>query len=337
MHRIFGIVLFFIGLGLFSPLGSLLGDAPAPSLSLPLTQALTTPQPLREPELTDCVIDPSFFEPASEQGTLIRGVYYATQDYVYGDVDAYEKYMQVYLPYGYDENGHYDVLFLLHVRQQYNDYWLTTPHYYMRPDGSAVSVDAVNLLDNLIERGLCKPMIVVAPDGYLSETYRWEHRSEQVYPQFAEEFARDILPFVAEHYATWAEGSDRASLAAAREHFGLLGASFGAFEIELSVLGPNLDLAAWYALAGGGDLTYDEFYPQWSARGTLELPIRLLYLIEGEYDDIGPVEGSYLTLPYWSEKFTRDENLRFTRLRETGHEERAWVNALYNTAQLFFR
>ena len=311
---------------------------PSPEITPePTPSPAPTPRPLQETQLTDCRIEPGFFAPAAEQGVLLRDLRYTTRDYVDGREGEFPKCMQVYLPYGYDENERYDVLFLLHVRQLDETFWLDWLHQYDLPGEAETYVSAVNLLDNLIERGLCRPMLVVSLCGYLDEDARWVHRQEQVYPQFAEEFARDILPFVVERYATWAEGSDRESLRAAREHFGVLGASFGAYQAELSVLGPNLDLTAWYCLTGGGSVSWDYLYPVWSSRGTLGEPIRLLYFAEGECDDIGPVEGSYLALSNWSEKFTRDENLRFTRILGVGHDETEWLNALFNAAQLFFR
>ena len=309
---------------------------PAPTLP-PTPEPTPTPRPLLAPELCDGSIDPAFFAPSAEPGTLCRDVTYTTRDSVDGREGEFLTRMQVYLPYGYDENGRYDVLFLLHVRQSNERFWLEQDHAYDAPWEGTATVSAVNVLDKLIERGLCRPMLVIALDGYLDEAARWAHRSEQVYPQFAEEFGRDILPFVAAQYATWAEGTVREQLRAAREHFGVLGASFGAYQTELSVLAPNLDLVSWYAMTGGGSVSYDYLYPQWSAYGTAGYPIDLVYFVEGEYDDIQPVESSYQALGNWTEVFTRDENLRFTRVIAAGHEQREWVNALFNTAQLFFR
>ena len=38
----------------------------------------------------------------------------------------------------------------------------------------------------------------------------------------------------------------------------------------------------------------------------------------------------------YSDKYNED-NLIYTLIQRCGHEERSWVNALYNTLQLFFR
>ena len=296
-----------------------------------------TPRPLSGPELTGFGIDRSFFEPSSEPGTLLKDVVYTTRDYVDGHEGPYTKRMQVYLPWGYREEERYDVLFLLHVRQLDERFWLEQSHDYWLPDEGDVPVSAAVMLDNLIERGCCRPLIVIALNGYLTEEAAALHRSDQVYPQFEKEFANDILPFVAQHFSTWAEGGSREQLQAARRHFGVLGASFGAYQAELSVLAPNLDLVSWFCLTGGGSVTRDYLEPWWSVYGTLDEPIDLLYFVEGECDDLGPVQSSYQALAGWTEKFTDNENLRFTLLFSTWHDWREWIDALYNSAQLFFR
>ena len=165
-----------------------------------------------------------------------------------------------------------------------------------------------DLLDQLIERRMCKPMIVVSTDDYLDDFARQAHDSDQTYPQFSPEFRYDILPCVVENLSTWAEGSDLESISAAREHFGVLGASYGAYLGEISVMAPNLDLVSWYCLVSGGSVT----------------------------DACQPVIDSYYYLDA-SEAFVRDQNLRLTTVLQTGHEERAWIIGIYNAVQLFFR
>lgn len=303
----------------------------------PTPSPTPSPRPLLEPAPSEYGIDAGLFADCSEPGVLLKDVAYTTQDYVWHREGDYGKLMQVYLPYGYDETAQYDVLFVIHTRKLNERFWLEQTHSYRRPDGSSDTGSTVTLLDNCIARGLCRPMIVVSLCGYLDWEAAEIHNSEQVYPQFREEFARDILPFVAEHYATFAEGGTREQLSAARRHFGVFGASFGAYETELSVLAPNLDLASWFSMTGGGSVTRDYLEPYWRLYGTNGLPVDLLYLAEGELDDRAPVENSYYGLGAWTEIFTQGENLRFTLLRGVGHEEAEWMTALYNTLQLFFR
>ena len=55
-------------------------------------------------------IDPRLYEECVEKGTVER-VDYNTTNY---DGSPMEKHAYVYLPYGYDENKQYDILYLIH-------------------------------------------------------------------------------------------------------------------------------------------------------------------------------------------------------------------------------
>lgn len=296
-----------------------------------------TPIPLRQPDLCDTIIDQDlFFVPATQQGTVER-VPYVTRDYITGTATEYEKTLSVYLPYGYDGTEAYDVLFLLHTSGANEKFWLESEHSYQVPDGELWYVWLTNLLDNMIQQGYCKPMIVVAPWGYLDEYGPVQHNSARDYGTFTIEFRRDILPLVAERYHTFAADGSEQALIAAREHFGVLGASYGAYMAEISIMAPSLDLVSWYALVGGGSVSREYLEPEWSRNGLSQYPVSLLYFIEGTYDDRQPVELSYMNLGWWEERFTPEENLRLTMVERCAHEERAWINGLYNAAQLFFR
>jgi enterochelin esterase-like enzyme len=69
-----------------------------------------------------------------------------------------ESGVSVYLPEGYASSGEkYPVLYLLHGSGDDETGWLVK--------GSAKAI-----LDSLITNKLCKPMIVVMPNGYLEQT-----------------------------------------------------------------------------------------------------------------------------------------------------------------------
>ena len=306
---------------------------PAPE---PTLEPTPTPRPLNDPQLTDTIIDSAFFEPATEQGRIETAVY-LTKDYAYHQGYDIEKNIEVYLPYGYPEAGPYNVLFLLHPRCLDETYWFGSDKGYRLDDGSYQIVRLQDMLDNLIQRGLCEPMIVVSVDGYPDYQTQINHITNAVYPQMVKEFRRDLLPYVAEHYATYAAGSDEASLIAARRHVGVLGCSFGAYLAETSIMVPNLDMASWYTLCGGGTVTQQYISGDWSRFPAEQYPVDLLYFVEGEWDDIGPVRDSFEALCYWSERFTRDENLRFLTAIGSAHEERSWLTAIFDSVQIFFR
>lgn len=294
-----------------------------------------TPRPLLAPEAVDGVLDLSLFEPAEEQGRIVEASYEA-EDHVYRSGETVHKRMLVYLPYGYSEDKEYDVLVLLHLKGLDENFWLGEMGYPVDFQNYP-TVRVQDLLDNLIQRGLCRPMIVVSPCIYFNADAQAGYWGSQVYDQFAAEFRQELLPAVADQFATYARGGDEESLRAARQHFGVLGASHGAYQAELSVLSPNLDLVSWYAMVGGGSVTRDYLGPMWSLNGLEDYPVDLLYLMEGDSDDPATIAASYEGLAAWPERFTKEENLRFTMLQGAFHNERSWLGALYNAACFFFR
>lgn len=316
-----------------------------------------TPRPLRELAICEDNLDPALFDPARERGT-VELVQYATTDLVSGGDFEIMKDMAVYLPYGYDETQQYDVLILLHCAWADHRFWLVQDREYRTfgegvppsqedwtlpgagsPD-SSIPVSVPNMLDRMIEEGWCRPLIVVAPCVYFYDHQPSAAGTQYDYTQFRREFGPNFLSYIAEHYATYAADGSREALAAAREHFGVLGASFGAYAAYLSVIGENFDLVAWYTFCGGGVIDPGYLVSAWESAGTQDLPLRLLYISEGEFDDRAGPESSVGNLLYYGQSTGRTftgENVRYTMIRGWGHEDHSYLVGLFNTLQLFFR
>ena len=120
------------------------------------------------------------------------------------------------------------------------------------------------------------------------------------------------------------------------------------------MIGENFDLLAWYAFCGGGEIEPWHLSEIWTEKGFSELPLRMLYICEGEFDDRYGPEISYHNLltfgGYFDEenvKFTLvqgwghedfdEENVKFTLVQGWGHEDHSYLVGLYNSLQLFFR
>ena len=316
-----------------------------------------TPRPLRELAICEDNLDESLFRPAKEQGT-VELVQYLTHDHVSDESVGVMKDLAVYLPYGYDPAQQYDVLMLLHCAWADHTFWLVQNREYrilgegLPPNqedwtlpgadvpGGVLPVYVPNMLDRMIEEGWCRPLIVVSPCIYLYDRHPSSAGNQYDYTQFSREIGPDLMAYIAEHYATYAKDGSRESLAAAREHFGILGASFGAYAEYISVIGDNYDLAAWYTFCGGGVIDPGGLVLSWQEHGTQDLPLRLLYISEGEFDDRAGPEGSYHDLLYYGEyvggPFSPD-NVRFTLVKGWGHEDHSYLVGLFNTLQLFFR
>ena len=105
--------------------------------------------------------------------------------------------MFVYTPYGYETSGEsYPVLYLLHGGGGDEDAWSTMGR-------------TVQILDNLIEKGLAKPMICVMPNGNPGQqAAKTQLLEEKTYdrndPNFANVYVKsivnDIIPYIESHY-----------------------------------------------------------------------------------------------------------------------------------------
>ena len=115
--------------------------------------------------------------------------------------------MFVYTPYGYDDsNQKYPVLYLLHGAGGDEDAWSNMGR-------------ACQILDNLIEQGKAKPMLVVMPNGNPGQQAaptmlipqtpmeRNNPAMANIYPQ---SIVKDIVPYIEKHYRVIAEPDGRA-------------------------------------------------------------------------------------------------------------------------------
>ena len=299
-----------------------------------IQEATPPPQPLREISLSDTGLPEELLLPASHCGT-VEEKDYETRDMVSDLPYKIRKNVTVYLPWGYDPGEQYDVLILLHCAWTDQRFWLEQDRNY-GTEAEPIPVSVPNLLDRMIEEGYCRPLIVISPCIYLYDGQPSSAGNAYDYAQFAKEFGADFLSWAAENYATYAADGSRDALREAREHFGVLGASFGAYASYISLIRDNFDLAAWYTFCGGGEIDPGYLTTSWTERGTAELPLRMIYICEGEYDDRAGPELSYYNLLNTGGAFGK-ENVMFTLVNGWGHEDHSYLVGLYNTLQMFFR
>ena len=310
-------------------------EAAPPSASPEPTPTPTpAPKALRPIRLTETDLPEELLRPAEHRGT-VREEDYPTRDMVSDVPDRINKDVTVYLPYGYDPEEQYDVLILLHCAWADHRFWLGQERNYGSEE-APVPVSVPNLLDRMIEEGYCRPLIVVSPCIYLYDRQPSNAGNGYDYEQFEQEIGTDFLPWIAENYGTYAADGSPEALRAAREHFGVLGASFGAYAEYFCVIGENFDLLAWYCFCGGGEIEPWHLAERWTENGTAELPLRMLYICEGEFDDRYGPEISYHNLLTFGGAFN-EENVKFTLVQGWGHEDHSYLVGLYNSLQMFFR
>ncbi len=118
-----------------------------------------------------------------------------------------KRRMFVYTPYGYETSGKdYPVLYLLHGGGGDEDAWSTMGR-------------ARQILDNLIEKGLAKPMICVMPNGnagqqaaktQLLEEKTYDRNDPAYADLYVKSIVKDIIPYIESHYRVIAKPEARA-------------------------------------------------------------------------------------------------------------------------------
>ena len=141
----------------------------------------------------------NYFE-ANEHGNLSK-VWYNSP------ILGINRRMFVYTPYAYETSGEdYPVLYLLHGGGGDEDAWSTMGR-------------ARQILDNLIEKGLAKPMICVMPNGnpgqqaaktQLLEEKPFDRRDPENADLYVKSIVNDIIPFIESHYRVIAKPEARA-------------------------------------------------------------------------------------------------------------------------------
>lgn len=166
---------------------------------------------------TTTAVPSSYFDAAQEQGT-VEVLTYSSRDYTSASQSATEKPAYVYLPYGYDANKKYDIIYLMHG-------WTGTAEEYF---GMPTRQQMKNLFDNMIQDGLCRPFIAVSPTWDKDNRAKdWSESTREV-AVFYQEYENDLIPAVESHYSTYATSTDRQGIIASRDHRAFGGFSLGA-------------------------------------------------------------------------------------------------------------
>ena len=194
------------------------------------------------PEFYTGFLPHEFYSETDKAGTVELHKYEITAYPVgYG---TYNKCFNIYLPYGYDDSKPYNVLVLVHGGGGNQDSWLNDVYRY-KDEG--IEMCGRVIFDNMFEKGICDPCIIVCP---VTEIPQCQGLTASTI-QLRQELREYILPYVAEHYSTYAADSSLESLKAARDHFALGGLSNGALFVYEGGMRYNFDLFGSYAAFSG--------------------------------------------------------------------------------------
>ena len=231
-----------------------------------------------------------------------------------------DREFYVYTPPGYDPGAAspYPVLYLLHGYSDAADTWVTVGR-------------ANVILDNLIARGLAKPMVVVMPLGYGNREVLaggWAHVRSPDFraisaasdARFRDSLFGEVMPMVEHAYRVSSAPQDRA----------IAGLSMGGAQaLFIGLNAPNR--FAWIGAFGSGGLAadFDAAYPAVGAATNDRL--RLLWLACGQQDGLLTVNRK---LDAW---LTR-KGVRHDWTEVPGeHSFRTWRPLLAKFAPMLFR
>ena len=166
-------------------------------------------------------IPDGYENPATQQGTLNKLTYDTWESFSYEQKsNKITKEVWVYLPYGYTDEEEYNVFYLSHGG------W-SNETTLMGTDDNPKSFK--NVIDNAIQDGKIKPLIIVLPTyNNTSENDSGDYSlAIQLTNQFHNELVNDLIPAVESKYSTYAKDITPQGLKESRDHRGFGGFSMG--------------------------------------------------------------------------------------------------------------
>lgn len=278
------------------------------------------------PEFAASKLNDSMLAECRKKGS-VNTVSYTTKKYS-GDNSSVQKNMDVYTPYGYSDENQYNVLLLMHGNNGHYYDWTTNPITV----GSMMCAPR-NVYDNMIDRGLCEPLIIVSVTT-LCDTENGEAESGSV--QMSEEICQDILPYIIEHYSTYAEGTTIDDITKVREHFGIGGIDNGATYAYSCGIEKNFDIFGNFVCLSGCAEPI-EYVTALNSKDNMQYPIECLYIGAGGND--AQRVSCYNGFDIISSDVERAEvnsNIFYGEIAGAGHNWDAWSALICNALLVLF-
>lgn len=257
----------------------------------------------------------------------VEVITYTTYNYS-GDMGAYEKKANVYLPADYDPEKQYNVLILCHGIGGSKDEW----------GFNNVNGKARCIMDNLVWYGDIDSFIIVTPDGRSGHNMADDYEKMMAFYQFGKELRNDLIPYIDAHYSTYAEYDENGyDLSAAREHRAMAGLSMGGMQTINIGLCECVDMFAWFGAFSAAPTSNTASVIN-SKLKNCEYPILYFYNICGTDDNTAYASAAAAAknLPNVCDKFTDGENFMWHEM-PGNHSFYIWNVGFYNFAQIIFK
>ncbi len=258
---------------------------------------------------------------------------YDAQTYEAENNHTLHKGAWVYLPYGYDSDKQYNVLYLLHGGGVNEDWW-----FKMFPD-------TVVILDNMIARKICEPCIIVAPTYYRGEEEA-DKNAEHITEHFCHELRKDLIPAIESTFSTYAGGDvSEENLIKTRSHRAFAGLSLGSMTTYRAAFYNNFDLFSWYGPFSGccgpngnRDAEVERIRKTLADAESKGLRLDYLFCCNGD-KDIAYLEHKDImdrVVPMCPQ-LVQGKNYDFFTIPGGVHDMKAWQLHLYHALQIFFQ
>ena len=258
---------------------------------------------------------PMLFVPGERSENYVEATKHGTVSHPWYDskILGYSRRLTVYTPYGYEANPKkkYPVLYLLHGAGGDEEAWISMGR-------------TAQIMDNLIEKGLAEPMIVVMPNGNPGQqaartlnlpekSINW--RSEEFRNAYVNSLCTEIVPFIEKNFRVIAKPESRS----------IAGLSMGGgHTISASILYPQLfDYIC--PLSAAGQATPEQI------ANLKKAGVKLYFLACGDSDFL--FEGSKAL-----DKTLTEQGLDHTFfVSDGGHTWSNWRHYLNTFARLLFK
>ncbi len=300
--------------------------APSPSPA-PTTQPSPTPTEAPEEGLSFADSIPyEAIKKGNEQTGTIEKITYETKDY-FGDESTIQKDAYVYLPYGYNTDTKYNVLYLMHGIGGNEKEW------GMYNDQSRVKL----IMDNLIANGTIEPFIIVTPNGRSSKEFANTSSDYNAFYVFGKELRNDLIPYIERNYSTWADATEGAyDMQATREHRAMAGLSMGGMQTINIGMCECLDLFGWFGAFSAAPTSYAASKISTELEKFPDYDIKYFYAVCGTEDSIAfaSAKGAVNGLTTYSDRF--DDSNFYWQTLPGAHDFNIWYLGFYNFSRVVF-
>ena len=295
-------------------------------------------------ETTDFIQDPlnkanpTYLTEACEEQGKVEAITYT---YHKKDGTTMDKTAYVYTPYGYnaeDKNTKYDVMYMLHGKGLNEGYWFAQGTYKSTDGIYTGGFGTQNMIDRLMKEGKAKKAIYVTP------TYYMDAQETQDEGNFGEELTKDLMPYIAEHYNTFALDSTEASLKANRDHQAYVGLSLGSMYSYQIILADYVDYFSYVGSFSGssvGEESWNAIADGLSTGKFKDTKLKYWYAGVGSLEDENTYPGdpfnAFRIIVSKVDYLKQGENCMFMLTNKTGHNYATWITCLYNCIQKFFK